>query len=556
MIKLKTAAKGLAALAAIVAALLVGTNTVPVSLPAQFAIRPPGSVNVGAPLVPTPGFPMNCEATITASGGVFTATQFQDAWTAAPTGRTSANPYEICAGTGTYTGGNIQLSGARDYVTFVGGGGNPTISGLPKNCATDATGCPQETILDGGYFLPNGSTIVGLRVVGFKITTNTNQWQPGTSNWRIDHNWFINANRAALINCISPISANGPFSYGLVDHNFLDDCQIEGAQDFSNTAGKNLRWAEANPIGTALQLVVEDNWLYRPTPTTGFWNCIDANQGNSYTFRFNTLEGCRVEAHGILAAEQRGTRLEEVYNNLITGGNNNRWALLRSGVQIVWGNVFSKASHNNRDIHIDVQRDYDTCPGCVVGSTWDLCDGTRTVDGNDSGGEGFPCLDQIGMIRDTTNWGATFGLPKPGTQERYGSYFWDNYDNDNGGAIMNIAKNCPASVCSSTAITRHNTKHVANNVSYWHHTLSFDGSSGMGVGDLSARPTSCVTGVAYFARDQGSWNQSTSNPAGNQKNGEDGIMYKCISGDGAGGAADTWDVWYTPLGYPSARQSY
>src|SRR5262249_32314074 len=60
---------------------------------------------------------------------------------------------------------------------------------------------------------------------------------------------------------------------------------------------------------------------------------------------------------------------------------------------------------------------------------------------------------------------------------------------------------------------------------------------------LANRPTTCTTGVAYFATDQGSWNTSTSNPYGVQQNGADGVLYKCTT-------PNTWTLYYTPYIYP------
>lgn len=66
----------------------------------------------------------------------------------------------------------------------------------------------------------------------------------------------------------------------------------------------------------------------------------------------------------------------------------------------------------------------------------------------------------------------------------------------------------------------------------------FDGTTGVGVGTLANRPTTCTAGVFYWATNQGSWNSSG---AGGQ-----GLGYKCT-------ATDTWATGaniYTPYDYP------
>ncbi|HKO18252.1 MAG TPA: hypothetical protein VJU82_05140, partial [Acidobacteriaceae bacterium] len=66
-------------------------------------------------------------------------------------------------------------------------------------------------------------------------------------------------------------------------------------------------------------------------------------------------------------------------------------------------------------------------------------------------------------------------------------------------------------------------------------TSPFNGTTGTGFGTLANRPTTCKTGVAYWATDQGSWNQSGS--------GQQGELFKCT-------AANTWTLAYTPYTYP------
>jgi hypothetical protein len=62
------------------------------------------------------------------------------------------------------------------------------------------------------------------------------------------------------------------------------------------------------------------------------------------------------------------------------------------------------------------------------------------------------------------------------------------------------------------------------NFNFWDYTASFDGSSGMGVGLLSARPTTCTVGVGYWATDESK-------------------LYRCT-------ATNVWTFYYTPYTYP------
>jgi hypothetical protein len=62
------------------------------------------------------------------------------------------------------------------------------------------------------------------------------------------------------------------------------------------------------------------------------------------------------------------------------------------------------------------------------------------------------------------------------------------------------------------------------NVHFWDEEVSFDGTKGVGVGLLAARPSTCTTGVGYWATDES-------------------ILYKAT-------ATNTWTAYYTPYTYP------
>ena len=78
---------------------------------------------------------------------------------------------------------------------------------------------------------------------------------------------------------------------------------------------------------------------------------------------------------------------------------------------------------------------------------------------------------------------------------------------------------------------------VLANRDYFNYVSSgFNGTVGTGSGTLAAIPSTCTTGVGYWATDQGSWNTS-GNGFGQ------GVLYKCTS-------TNTWTVFYTPYTYP------
>lgn len=78
---------------------------------------------------------------------------------------------------------------------------------------------------------------------------------------------------------------------------------------------------------------------------------------------------------------------------------------------------------------------------------------------------------------------------------------------------------------------------IANRDYYTYQTSGCFGTQSTGVcaGALSKRASNCTTGVAFWATDQGNWNQSGS--------GGQGVLYVCAS-------TNTWTLYYVPYTYP------
>ena len=93
------------------------------------------------------------------------------------------------------------------------------------------------------------------------------------------------------------------------------------------------------------------------------------------------------------------------------------------------------------------------------------------------------------------------------------SYFWNNTKN--------------GTVLVKAVIGQDNCNVLAENREFFNQNTSFDGTSGIGVGTLAARPATCTPGAAYWATDAGS----------------QGTLYKCT-------APNTWSVYYQPYTYP------
>jgi hypothetical protein len=78
-------------------------------------------------------------------------------------------------------------------------------------------------------------------------------------------------------------------------------------------------------------------------------------------------------------------------------------------------------------------------------------------------------------------------------------------------------------------------------------TSPFNGTSGVGWGTKANRPTTCTTGVAYWATDEGEWASGTDVNSVDHA-GADGNLYICT-------ATNTWSASaaYTPYTYPHPR---
>lgn len=167
----------------------------------------------------------------------------------------------------------------------------------------------------------------------------------------------------------------------------------------------------------------------------------------------------------------------------------------------------------------------------TTGSAWD---------GN-TDDYGYPCLDQTGRgegdllvgshptkVNDTTG---TIAWPNQALEPLY---FWKNSGTPTSGAYSNGSPNL---------IVADRDYYAQASGIQTSSSSPFNGTTGTGWGTLANRPSTCTTGVGYFATDQGAWNVSMSNPEGVQQSGADGLLYKCTS-------TNTWSLYYTPYTYP------
>jgi chitodextrinase len=355
----------------------------------------------------------------------------------------------------------------------------------------------------------------GSRVTGFIIKEGS--VATGGDGWRVDHCKFYRAS-----SCGEGVYVNGDRSSAAHPTGLVDNCSFYNTKVLiygtiamlEEHDWQHVLWTTSLDLGTNNSVVyVEDcNFEFDV-----FCNVIDANYGGAYVFRFNHTSGSYIECHSV-QGNNRATRRWEIYENTIDNPGSNIYYpyRLRGGTGVVFNDTIV-GNWTNYGIALDNIRSYDDVG---VGG---LCDGNSNWDGNeedkDGLANGYPCRDQIGRGPDNPQWDHDDRVWTY-TQPLVPAYAWGNRSNN---ALV------PFQVINSSE------HHIQENRDFYNQTTTFDGTSGVGVGTLANRPSTCTPGVAYWATDQGEWNSK--NP------GADGQLYKCTS-------TNTWTLYYTPYTYP------
>jgi hypothetical protein len=307
-----------------------------------------------------------------------------------------------------------------------------------------------------------------------------NASQTAISNVRIDNCNFENSNR--YINFEGTI-------YGCVDNNVIwaatTGLNYRFISIYGNIGGDQGvgQWTNNTfSSGSANNIYFEDNDIY--------WSGLDtfsSGIGGRYCLRHNNwhyVDGGRwtlycAEAHGNMGgATNRGTMGVEFYENTFDGtyaGNPVEMFSMRGGKGVLYENHFP----------------------ATVGS---LATGV-TEEYNDSAD--LPANNVIS------------GQP----QHLSDYYVWSNAIN----STDQVNTSLPV---VATTIDYGGATGVVprNGVHFWRQVNSFDGTAGVGVGLLAARPATCTTGVGYWATDTS-------------------ILYRAV-------ATNTWEAYYTPYTYP------
>lgn len=393
--------------------------------------------------------------------------------------------------------------------------------------------CTDATIISAGVdsaltISASNARVTGLTINGGSGTTAVNVDQE-LSGWRLDH-----------IHIGPSTGVRGIYVYGgsgLIDHVYIETrnggVDVEGLHSTDVYPG-DYNWSHPLSLGSSDAVYIEDSRFVWTSQTDGGY---DLYNGAKVVFRFNALEGATIGDHGLDSSAGRATLLQEIYNNTSSAKSFDTYTFwnTRGGTQLIFNNTTSGWGQfaDIRVYRSDSGYGWGNGNTCVSNSNW--------IDGNT--GHGYPCRDQVGRGPETApanDW------PVKTTTAVYSeklmpTYLWANtingsapaYASDGSGAIT-VSNAANASMPNDAS-----KYHALPNQDFYNQTASFNGTVGVGSGTLASRPGTCTAGVAYWAADQGSWNQSGS--------GGQGVLYQCS-------ATNTWSAYYTPYTYPHPQQ--
>lgn len=453
-------------------------------------------------------------------------------------------------GTGTPNTGGGTVGAGTPSTTLIDNASAPffVFTGLTVSSSTakvellnmqPVTGAGANTILAAVTFLGTCTTSTpfcpSVRVDNIDFSTGSTSWKGVLSGgYVVIDNVFGVVDHTTTVE--NPVSGT---TSPLVQVNFD---AWRGVGSFGDNS-----FASADTFGTAQTFFIENNSISGVrgeendvTPSGG------ANGGERVVCRFNTftnLSGVGVcSAHGTAwGGRFRGQRQIEVYYNtasLPASTSGDAGNGLNGGTGYYFSNTYSTTSGFglNKFVALDIGRFVQNS------APWNACDGTEPWDFAPWSST-TACLDQPGS-------GAGAGLENttpvlvsaPGTPCTTAGQCWPNPALDpvyEAGEVMTAGGlGAPVVIAADGTSTRvlfnRDAYEEVSQSAQSSATSPFNGTTGTGYGALARRPTTCTTGVGYWATDTGSWNTYNS---------QQGTLYICTS-------TNTWTSSYTPYTYP------
>lgn len=286
------------------------------------------------------------------------------------------------------------------------------------------------------------------------------------------------------------LQVSGP-GYGLIDHcTFLWSGNNEVIQHEGYGSGSHTGWLDDITPGSLDALYVEDSTFTNRISGGYQGGKTLSAYGARIVYRFNTLNCMVIDVHG--TAGSVGGRWWELYHNVSNASPNcdniDKHYQIRAGTGFIFNNTYGTGTNNGA--------------GNII--LWEEDSGT------------YPLLFQVGRGKCSADPCTQGGSSNMALDP---AYIWGNEN-----PPMNVGVD---EVTASTIVEGRDF-------------YSDDGGN-VGVGTIASRPSTCTTGTAYWATDEGgNWN-STGGGA------NDGRLYKCT-------ATNTWTLYYTPATYPHTLQ--
>ena len=386
---------------------------------------------------------------------------------------------------------------------------------LAKNITLMGAGA-TNTIITVNASMQMGLGTWRVTGIGFIVGGSIDRVMSGgkmNNGWRVDHCTFTYSGAPAVKNSMVLVGYHDQpnrRAFGLFDNNTLTNVRVPLLYGGTYVDYTNPEWANSLGLGTADALFIENNTIIN-TIGSNYNTQPDANCGSRVVFRYNTIDSFNSAMHSV-QGNNRAARMWEFYGNVYTSNAFPTWtvAQLRGGTGVAYNNTIGNGFTLTYFLLDNVRSYRNEAP--PIG----LCDGSNPLDGNRTGGHGYPCRDQIGRSTDDHQMTPT-DFP---AQSLSPAYFWNN---------KHGANEVFAAVQGNG--TNQGTYHILANRDFYNYNASFNGTTGVGSGLLANRPATCTTntsevggGVAYWATDTNT-------------------LYRCS-------ATNTWTVHYKPYTYP------
>ncbi len=417
----------------------------------------------------------------------------------------------IPAGSCSWTGSQTLSATFTHSVTVQGAGAISATTGGTSTTGSDLTTITNNSSTSSSllYFLTTAGK--SLRVTGLALIGTGNLAASGiididgaSASVRVDHNHIYTTAGAVGLRFDGSV-------LGVSDHNYFQSAvgaepnnpiavhngvNWNGSSEVAPAVGDH-SWNDTDHFGASQFMFFEDdNW------TNG--DIGDAHDGARYILRYSTYTGSHGQMynHGLTDARGRSVRAAEVYHFTFATSPVNTAPMysINSGTLLYWGNTSTGHQYM-------VQADYTRKDNSTYGygstpSGWGNCNGSGTFTGWDGPSPGYPCLDQPGRGAGdllsgnfpnvvNTARGNIIAWPR---QVLSPVYVWDNTFNDAGFSPEGILG------VGDAALLTDNTDYYQQFGTYGE-PGTFAGTTGVGQGLLSARPSTCTALVAYWATD-------------------------------------------------------